>query len=87
MGVVFLVDDVTRDVVFLVVSVNGDVVFLVVEVTGNIVFLVVSGNGDVVFPAGDAVYDLRVVVPDAYGISHNTETSSPLPPGNQQFKR
>lgn len=82
--VIFLVD-VTGDVVFPVFTVNGNVVFLVVEVTWDVLFFVDDITGYLVFPVGDAVYDLRVVVPD--GILHNTTTSPPLPPGNQQFKR
>lgn len=58
------------------VAVDGDVI--VADVSGAVIFLEVDVNGDVVFPVGDAVYDLRVVVPD--GISHNTLTSPPLPP-------
>lgn len=82
--VIFLVD-VTGDVVSPVFTVNGNVVFLVVEVTWDVLFFVDDITGYLVFPVGDAVYDLRVVVPD--GILHNTTTSPPLPPGNQQFKR
>lgn len=82
--VIFLVD-VTGDVVFPVFTVNGNVVFLVVEVTWDVLFFVDDITGYLVFPVGDAVYDLRVVVPD--GILHNTTTSPPLPPGNQQFNR
>lgn len=82
--VIFLVD-VTGDVVFPVFTVNVNVVFLVVEVTWDVLFFVDDITGYLFFPVGDAVYDLRVVVPD--GILHNTTTSPPLPPGNQQFKR
>lgn len=71
-------EDVDANVILLVVVDNWHVVCLAVEVTVDVVFLVVGVNGDVVFLDGDAVYDLRVVVPD--GISHNTLTSPPLPP-------
>lgn len=84
-NVVFPVFTVNGNVVFLVVEVNEDVALLVVDVTGDVIFFVDDITGYLVFPVGDAVYDLRVVVPD--GILHNTTTSPPLPPGNQQFKR